>query len=454
MANVSVPESEIGTFTVNVPRYTDVYTKPFSTEQRFAVQGIFTSEKGFEASISVFRKKEDGGFEFVYTDSLASSDLNAALVDLGRLRGAAGIPESTRDTILEPRAPTPQDRSHAGPDVARDPFENLARIPGPGLEPAPSERAEMIAPESIEAPSDVADWIDYQVSQHERATADWRVPLEAGLRVVLPIPGMNPEDWRNTVRSGADILRIGQGAAQGTARGALEDINRALSVFPETRGISRVVNVLSTVSTAAGIIESVANGQGLGGEAAMMVISAVSAVAAKKAKKLAKKLAEGKGKQPMVIVSEGMQPRVIDKEEFVRDYVDAGPLSEAERKRIQKRVQELHSGLDKRGQGGKTTAIIVARDENGQIQLLVASSEKSVRKGVREKMNPDEIQCPGNKRVDPDNDNDHFHHAEMNGINVVVSTGWKIVELFPSRNACPLCRQMRAELGLIITDPA
>ncbi len=67
---------------------------------------------------------------------------------------------------------------------------------------------------------------------------------------------------------------------------------------------------------------------------------------------------------------------------------------------------------------------------------------------------PGEIEVPGvSKRKDGSPD-DHAHHAEVNAIAAAVSSGYKIVEVFPSRPACGLCAQIRDNLRLPIPDPA
>jgi len=73
---------------------------------------------------------------------------------------------------------------------------------------------------------------------------------------------------------------------------------------------------------------------------------------------------------------------------------------------------------------------------------------------VRSKMKtPKEQEARGSRRVDPDDPNDHAHHAEFKLVEWAASNNLKIVEIFPSRTACPLCRQMRSRLGVPITDP-
>jgi hypothetical protein len=475
-ADLTTPEEEFGSATIGVTNVSREYLAAGTNEPRVAIFGISLTKTGFESWISVYRRNDPGG-EPIIELSLPSTTLDAAFRTIEQvLRDRGGMPGGTRSEIavtdqtsttkgaggtLEPRPPTPRDRSHAGPDEARPPSEDIARLTGTGPEPGPASRAETLGPEvpappsAIEVPADVADLIDYHLTQFETATESWRVPIETGLRYIM-LPGMAPQDWRAGMRSVADVLRIGTGTAEGTAVGVLADANRALSAFPETRGISRIVDVASHITTAAGVAESVASGQGVGAGGVVGIVmigvgAAMGTTAQSKAKQLAKKLA-GK-KDPPFIASEGKQPRTITKEEFVKDYVDRAPLTNKERNDIRRRVQELHANLDWRGQTGKTTAIVIARAPDGTLQILVASSEKSLRKQVREKLLPEEIQCPGNKRADPDNPDDHFHHAEVNGINVAVSTGWKVVEIFPSRNACPLCAEMRELLGTVINDP-
>ena len=481
-ANVSTPDEEFRTRTADVTNVSEPYIVHHlggTDEPRVATFGVATTATGFESWIRAYRLDDAGG-KPVFELSLPSTTLDAAYIALSSLRDRAGLSEETRSEIvpanranttkeagsgLEPRPPTPNDRSHAGPDRARPASEHLERLIGTGPEPGPAGRAGTLDPEvprppsSIEVPSDVADYIDYHLTQFERATESWRVPIETGLRFVL-LPGMAPQDWRANLRDAADVLRFGTGMAEGTVAGVLTDANRALSAFPETRGTSRAIDVASYIVTAASITESVASGQGVGANNLVGIVmtgvgAALGGAASKKAKAKAKKLAGKKGKkEPPFISSEGKQPRTVTKEEFVKDYVDPPTYTDKERDAYRQWVQELHAALQSKiAQAGRTTAIIIARAPDGTLVTLVASSEKSLRKQIREKLRPDDIQCPGNKKADPDNPDDHFHHAEVNGINVVVSTGWKLVEIFPSRNACPLCRQMRELLGILISDP-
>lgn len=96
----------------------------------------------------------------------------------------------------------------------------------------------------------------------------------------------------------------------------------------------------------------------------------------------------------------------------------------------------------------------MGRNANGEAVNFISSSEKSVRKANREQLRRNEYLAPGNDR-DPTHSRtkDHFHHAESSAVMAMVSSGYDVVALFPSRKACPLCRQMRVELGLTIPDP-
>jgi hypothetical protein len=58
---------------------------------------------------------------------------------------------------------------------------------------------------------------------------------------------------------------------------------------------------------------------------------------------------------------------------------------------------------------------------------------------------------PGNKER-PKEAQVSYHHAEHHGVQIAMSNGYKIVEIYPSRPACPDCSGFR-EMGITVIDP-
>jgi hypothetical protein len=201
-ADVSVAESEFHTFTTDVTRLSDAYN--FFGENRFAKFGVFQTAEGFTSSVTLYRKVEGGGYEPIGPGrTLTSPTLEKAIVDMRSLRRWAGVPDSDRGTIQtpveranktkdpftstkreEPTEPTPVERAQSVPTDAPPVSPPSATPDGePGNEaPGPAGRADDPEetpgpPASIEAPSDVADWVDYHLTQYERANANWLGPM-------------------------------------------------------------------------------------------------------------------------------------------------------------------------------------------------------------------------------------------------------------------------------------
>lgn len=138
---------------------------------------------------------------------------------------------------------------------------------------------------------------------------------------------------------------------------------------------------------------------------------------------------------------------------FERQYVSKTRLSTQWRNQLKRRSVELQQAQHPDAQSRRTTAVGAVIDKDGNPLSLVASSNPRVPPDVRARMRSNEVEVRGGRRVDPDNPLDHAHHAEPKIIAFAASNNMKIIELFPSRNACPLCAQMPKRLGVPITNP-
>jgi hypothetical protein len=96
------------------------------------------------------------------------------------------------------------------------------------------------------------------------------------------------------------------------------------------------------------------------------------------------------------------------------------------------RAKELQSLLPA-GSGGRVTiAVGYARDQQGRIRTLVASSERDrlLRPAVRDALKTDETLVPPGG------------HAERNIVNYAREQGWHIITVAASRPPCPSCRDL------------
>jgi hypothetical protein len=116
-------------------------------------------------------------------------------------------------------------------------------------------------------------------------------------------------------------------------------------------------------------------------------------------------------------------------------------------------VRHLAKGLDNR----KTIAIIIV-EKNGKREALIASSlEKlppSVEKAARGHYRF--VRGTGNRAGNPKDKNDpeytSYHHAEHTGISAALSSGYKVIAVYPSKPACGHCGGFR-DLGFTVIDP-
>ena len=264
-------------------------------------------------------------------------------------------------------------------------------------------------------------------------------------------PTLDFQAWRDQVRGAADLLRIGEGAAEGTFRGYLDDAQRALSVIPETRSLRPVLDAASMAITGAGVVESMVAGKGIGREgkarlAAMILGAALGA--------------KGKGKSagqavPPSIDAEGHQPRTIAKKEFVANHVadrQLTPKQIAARKQRVKRCTPTSLATSEKGRRPPRSPSWRHRTASCSISSVQARSRSPV--GSSRGCAGTRSLTPGHNRDQTrSKETDHFHHAEPAGVMAAVSSDFKIVAVFPSWDACPLCLQMIENLGIPIFDP-
>lgn len=323
---VTVPDAE---FLVSAPATMASEVYPWFGEERVARLHTHRDERGFETTIEVFRRTEDGGFEQVgRTDVRRSPTAVGAAGDRDVLSGTAGVshwfpvgaPERAAATAqpADPvPAPTPTDRARAAPGGE----------PGPG--PHPFQRAGTAGPAGPgqdDLLARLADRWDEQVGQAERATAVLQADLESyvdeGGNWFLAGLGATALDVAGHAMSFtqglADTGRFGQGLAEGSWSGAQEDLGRLLNVLPGGR-ITTVLDIGLNVSSAVTAAGQGAQPWGAAGAAALAAITATFKAKGKwkggrptKPKKL-------DSKHPLYPQDHHIFPR-----EFEQAFVDAG----------------------------------------------------------------------------------------------------------------------------------
>lgn len=357
-------------------------------------------------------------------------------------------PESPRQTARTdgPRAAGsgPQGDARPAREHGEDPF---------GGPPRADDRAERTAPETeagaggLEAAARAAEDATSRFFENgQRATDDLTRQLDeyvldggnwvAGALAGTGLGVLNAamEFSRGFGMAVIDSRRLGEGVAKGTWAGVKEDAGRLTMLLPQGRAtmalstglmISDVVDAARDPSTAS--VGSAAFNAGM-------------ALASRG------KVARGGRRRSG---SHELQQR-----DFAREYMSRRTLTAREIGALRRRVKRLQNLLEQVGRNRSTTAIVVAEDpRTGQLIKLVSSSRGRLPRRIREKLSRDEYECPGNRKSRNASPKDHAHHAEMNALQTVVSSGYKVVAIVPSRNACALCAEARVNLGVPIIDP-
>jgi RHS repeat-associated protein len=91
------------------------------------------------------------------------------------------------------------------------------------------------------------------------------------------------------------------------------------------------------------------------------------------------------------------------------------------------RAQEIHQVLDPIAQARRTTAVLEAVDEAGNVRTIVASSERTLSVAQRAALNPGEIAATG------------AGHAEVTALNAAQASGLTPIAIGASRAFCPAC---------------
>lgn len=120
-------------------------------------------------------------------------------------------------------------------------------------------------------------------------------------------------------------------------------------------------------------------------------------------------------------------------------------------------VMKLSKVMEERARGSRTLAIIVV-EKNGKRELLLSSSLQKLPPEV-EKAAGDRyryVRGTGNRKGNPKDKKDpaytSYHHAEHTGISAALSSGYKIIAVYPSKPACAHCGGFR-DMGFTVIDP-
>jgi hypothetical protein len=110
--------------------------------------------------------------------------------------------------------------------------------------------------------------------------------------------------------------------------------------------------------------------------------------------------------------------------------------------------------------GEKVTLAIIVVEKNNKREVLLSSSlEKlppeveraAAGKGYRY------VRGTGNREGNPKSKDDpaytSYHHAEHAGISAALSSGYKVIAVYPSKPTCPHCGGFR-DMGFSIIDPS
>ncbi len=124
--------------------------------------------------------------------------------------------------------------------------------------------------------------------------------------------------------------------------------------------------------------------------------------------------------------------------------------------RLQAMVQKLRTAMD-RIKDSKVTISIVVVEKNGVQEVWLSSSEPKVPAVVEkaaagfDKWVRGSGNSPDNRNRSPE-ERSTYHHAEQDAVSFAWSNGYKVVELYPSRAACPDCSKLRG-MGITVIDP-
>jgi len=99
------------------------------------------------------------------------------------------------------------------------------------------------------------------------------------------------------------------------------------------------------------------------------------------------------------------------------------------------RAQELHSTLHPIAQRMRTTAIVRAMTDDGQVVDIVASSRSTVGPRIRSLLRDNEFEARGRG------------HAEIKALDYAEQRGWTITGIGVSRQMCEDCREVAARVA-------
>lgn len=426
-----IEDSPDGGYHLRVELYEEGASAPIQSWETDEVQSVDEAERGlgeFAKNWKIHKAYVEENI-FEPDEPVAKSPTQRSTLTSSDKQNPPGTENSDKKPSTPP--PTPENRLQTQPKDTQ-PIPDAA----PDHRTTTTKPSENHRTQHSSSASDIADAFDRQRDEAKRGIAIWRGQLDemvqdsgsiwSVLGATAAATALSVTELAMDQASGLlGVTRLGQGVAQGTFSGVMEDVDRLASVLPQ----GRLVKALGMSAD----VYAVGKAAATGGDPLSIAANVAGAVIGAKSKK------------------RGRQAGGQDGNLRVQS---ARTLSQATRAKYLKRVQELHKALDLRGRAGKTTAILIARDpKTGALKTLVSSSMERVPKKVRDKMKGNEYEVRGTKKSKNSSPNDHAHHAEVNGLSAIMSMGWEVVEVFPSRNACSLCSQMRKTLGVKITDP-
>jgi hypothetical protein len=103
------------------------------------------------------------------------------------------------------------------------------------------------------------------------------------------------------------------------------------------------------------------------------------------------------------------------------------------------------------------TVAILVTEKDGSRETWIATNTEYTPREIVQSLLPGHEPLPGTRgppgnKERPKELRVSYHHAEQHGVSVLMSNGYKIIEVYPSRPACDQCSGLR-DMGITVFDP-